>query len=169
MITMLLQTLLRIGLHHCGNYQPRAFFLYDSLNDISIIYHFFLLNRVFFSPFKELTTTLSLFLKNAKHGGYAVGAFNVYNLEGIQAVVAAAEAERSPAILQVNSGFGNDDFCMKSLFQMKIEVPISYCKCVNKIIPQEDESCANQEKLIDEKGFARKHFLVTEKQGHITM
>ena len=30
-----------------------------------------------------------------------MGAFNVYNLEGVMAVVAAAEAERSPAILQV--------------------------------------------------------------------
>lgn len=34
-------------------------------------------------------------------GGYAVGAFNVYNLEGVEAVVAAAEEQRSPAILQV--------------------------------------------------------------------
>lgn len=40
-------------------------------------------------------------LQTARHGGYAVGAFNVYTLEGIQAVVAAAEASRSPAILQV--------------------------------------------------------------------
>lgn len=30
-----------------------------------------------------------------------MGAFNVYNLEGVMAVVAAAEAEKSPAILQV--------------------------------------------------------------------
>ncbi|KAL6839619.1 hypothetical protein ACP4OV_030558 [Aristida adscensionis] len=41
-------------------------------------------------------------LLNAEKGGYAVGAFNVYNLEGIEAVVAAAEAEKSPAILQVH-------------------------------------------------------------------
>ncbi|KAL6631355.1 hypothetical protein ACP70R_028205 [Stipagrostis hirtigluma subsp. patula] len=41
-------------------------------------------------------------LLNAENGGYAVGAFNVYNLEGIEAVVAAAEAEKSPAILQVH-------------------------------------------------------------------
>lgn len=40
-------------------------------------------------------------MKSAENGGYAVGAFNVYNLEGIEAVVAAAEAEKSPAILQV--------------------------------------------------------------------
>uniref|UniRef100_A0A3B6SAX4 Ketose-bisphosphate aldolase class-II family protein n=1 Tax=Triticum aestivum TaxID=4565 RepID=A0A3B6SAX4_WHEAT len=41
-------------------------------------------------------------LLNAEKSGYAVGAFNVYNLEGIEAVIAAAEAEESPAILQVH-------------------------------------------------------------------
>ncbi|XP_042417589.1 uncharacterized protein LOC122006232 isoform X1 [Zingiber officinale] len=43
-------------------------------------------------------------LRDAEKGGYAVGAFNVYNLEGIEAVVSAAEAENSPAILQVHPG-----------------------------------------------------------------
>ncbi|KAL1214324.1 putative 3-hydroxyisobutyrate dehydrogenase [Cardamine amara subsp. amara] len=43
-------------------------------------------------------------LLNAEKGGYAVGAFNVYNLEGVEAVVAAAEEENSPAILQVHPG-----------------------------------------------------------------
>lgn len=41
-------------------------------------------------------------LDGARAGGYAVGAFNVYNLEGARAVVAAAEAERSPAMLQIH-------------------------------------------------------------------
>jgi tagatose 1,6-diphosphate aldolase GatY/KbaY len=48
-----------------------------------------------------LTPTLSL-LQAAEAGGYAIGAFNVYNLEGVKAVVGAAEAERSPAMLQVH-------------------------------------------------------------------
>ncbi|XP_020090236.1 uncharacterized protein LOC109711535 isoform X2 [Ananas comosus] len=43
-------------------------------------------------------------LLNAEKGGYAIGAFNVYNIEGIEAVVSAAEAENSPAILQVHPG-----------------------------------------------------------------
>ncbi|KAG6589640.1 hypothetical protein SDJN03_15063, partial [Cucurbita argyrosperma subsp. sororia] len=43
-------------------------------------------------------------LLNAERGGYAVGAFNVYNLEGVQAVVAAAEEQQSPAILQIHPG-----------------------------------------------------------------
>lgn len=37
---------------------------------------------------------------NAQAGGYAVGAFNVENMEMIQAVVAAAETMRAPVILQ---------------------------------------------------------------------
>jgi tagatose 1,6-diphosphate aldolase GatY/KbaY len=41
-------------------------------------------------------------LRSAQEGGYAIGAFNVYNLEGVRAVVAAAEAERSPAMLQLH-------------------------------------------------------------------
>lgn len=48
-----------------------------------------------------LTTMIDL-LTRAEGEGYAVGGFNVYNLEGVQAVVRAAERERSPAILQVH-------------------------------------------------------------------
>ncbi|XP_057973256.1 uncharacterized protein LOC131161483 [Malania oleifera] len=48
-----------------------------------------------FSSTKEL-------LLNAEKGGYAIGAFNVYNLEGVEAVIAAAEEEKSPAILQIH-------------------------------------------------------------------
>ncbi|KAK1278673.1 hypothetical protein QJS04_geneDACA017166 [Acorus gramineus] len=43
-------------------------------------------------------------LLSAEEGGYAVGAFNVYNLEGAKAVIAAAEVEKSPAILQIHPG-----------------------------------------------------------------
>lgn len=41
-------------------------------------------------------------LAEAQAGGYALGAFNVYNLEGVLAVVGAAEREHSPAVLQVH-------------------------------------------------------------------
>ncbi|WRX19562.1 Fructose-bisphosphate aldolase [Theobroma cacao] len=51
----------------------------------------------------RLSSTKEILL-NAESGGYAVGAFNVYNMEGVEAVVAAAEQERSPAILQVHPG-----------------------------------------------------------------
>lgn len=43
-------------------------------------------------------------LDTALSSDYAIGAFNVYNLEGARAVVAAAEAERSPAMLQIHPG-----------------------------------------------------------------
>lgn len=39
-------------------------------------------------------------LLDAKKHGYAVGAFNVENMEMMQAVIAAAEAEQAPVILQ---------------------------------------------------------------------
>jgi len=43
-------------------------------------------------------------LANAKKNHYAVGAFNVINLEMVQAIVKAAEIEKSPIILQVYHG-----------------------------------------------------------------
>ncbi|XP_052722736.1 uncharacterized protein LOC108345567 isoform X2 [Vigna angularis] len=49
-------------------------------------------------------TSTKEILNNAEKGGYAVGAFNVYNLEGVEAVVSAAEEEQSPAILQIHPG-----------------------------------------------------------------
>ena len=49
-----------------------------------------------------LTSTKSL-LQMAEDGGFAIGAFNVYNLEGAVAVVAAAESQASPAILQIHT------------------------------------------------------------------
>lgn len=51
--------------------------------------------------------TVSFYIKNAEKGGYAVGAFNVYNMEGAEAVVDAAEKENSPAILQVRMRVGS--------------------------------------------------------------
>ncbi len=41
-------------------------------------------------------------LDAANEGRYAVGAFNVNNLEFAKGVVSAAEEERSPAIIQVS-------------------------------------------------------------------
>ncbi|KAK3228316.1 hypothetical protein Dsin_008178 [Dipteronia sinensis] len=49
----------------------------------------------------RLSSTKELLL-NAEKGEYAVGAFNVYNMEGVEAVVTAAEEEYSPAILQIH-------------------------------------------------------------------
>lgn len=50
-----------------------------------------------------LVTTKKMF-KDAYEGGYAVGAFNVNNMEMIQAIVEAANECKSPVILQVSAG-----------------------------------------------------------------
>lgn len=47
---------------------------------------------------------VSELLKDAETGGYAVGAFNCNNMEIVQAIVAAAEAEKAPVILQASQG-----------------------------------------------------------------
>lgn len=49
-----------------------------------------------------LTTTKKMF-EDAYNGGYAIGAFNVNNMEIIQAIVDAAAKENSPVILQASS------------------------------------------------------------------
>lgn len=43
-------------------------------------------------------------LQAARDGGYAVGAFNLNNMEIVQAIVEAAEEERSPVIIQASQG-----------------------------------------------------------------
>lgn len=47
---------------------------------------------------------ISDLLKKAEEGGYAVGAFNCNNMEIVQAIIAAAEAEKSPVIMQASQG-----------------------------------------------------------------
>ncbi len=50
-----------------------------------------------------LVTSKELF-KKAYEGGYAIGGFNVNNMELLQGIVEAGNEERSPLILQVSSG-----------------------------------------------------------------
>ena len=50
-----------------------------------------------------LVTTTEMF-KKAYEGGYAIGAFNVNNMEIIQGIVEAASELNSPVILQVSAG-----------------------------------------------------------------
>ena len=49
-----------------------------------------------------LVTTKEMFEKSMKEG-FAIGAFNVNNMEIIQAIVDAAESQKSPVILQASS------------------------------------------------------------------
>ena len=50
-----------------------------------------------------LVTTKEMF-KKAYDGGYAIGAFNINNMEIVQAITEAAGEARSPVILQVSAG-----------------------------------------------------------------
>ncbi len=53
-----------------------------------------------------LVTTKEMF-KKAYDGGYAIGAFNVNNMEIIQGITEAAKEENAPLILQVSKGARN--------------------------------------------------------------
>ena len=50
-----------------------------------------------------LLTTTEMF-KKAYDGGYAIGAFNVNNMEIVQAIIEAAEEEQAPVIIQASQG-----------------------------------------------------------------
>ena len=50
-----------------------------------------------------IVTSTEMFQK-AYAGGYAIGAFNVNNMEIIQGITEAAAETRSPLILQVSAG-----------------------------------------------------------------
>ena len=50
-----------------------------------------------------LVTTTEMFQK-AYEGGYAIGAFNVNNMEIVQGITEAAKEVSSPLILQVSAG-----------------------------------------------------------------
>ena len=56
-------------------------------------------------------------LQKAKEGKYAVGQFNINNLEWTQAVLTAAQEANSPIILGVSEGAGNT-WVDQKLFQL---------------------------------------------------
>lgn len=69
-----------------------------------------------------LVTTKEMFEKAAK-GGYAIGAFNVNNMEIIQGIIEAANETNSPVILQVSAGarkYANPIY-LKKLVEAAIE------------------------------------------------
>jgi fructose-bisphosphate aldolase class II len=62
-----------------------------------------------------LVTTTEMF-KKAYEGGYAIGAFNVNNMEIIQGITEAAKEENAPIILQVSAGarkYANHNYLVK--------------------------------------------------------
>ena len=76
-----------------------------------------------------LVTTKEMF-KKAYEGGYAVGAFNVNNMEIIQGITEAAKENNAPVILQVSEGarkYANHTYLTKLVEAAAIEtgVPIA--------------------------------------------
>lgn len=72
-----------------------------------------------------LVTTTEMF-KKAYEGHYAVGAFNVNNMEIIQGIVEAAKETRSPLILQVSAGarkYARASYLKKLVEAALIEAP----------------------------------------------
>lgn len=72
-----------------------------------------------------LVTTTEMF-KKAYEGGYAIGAFNVNNMEIVQAITEAAGELRSPVILQVSAGarkYANATYLRKLVEAAVIENP----------------------------------------------
>ena len=72
-----------------------------------------------------LVTTTEMF-KKAYDGGYAVGAFNVNNMEIVQGITEACKEERAPVILQVSKGaraYANHTYLVKLVEAAIIECP----------------------------------------------
>ena len=72
-----------------------------------------------------LVTTTEMF-KKAYAGGYAIGAFNVNNMEIVQAITEACREENSPVILQVSKGaraYANHTYLVKLVEAAVIECP----------------------------------------------
>ncbi|MDO5775214.1 MAG: class II fructose-1,6-bisphosphate aldolase [Eubacteriales bacterium] len=72
-----------------------------------------------------LVTTTEMF-KKAYNGGYAVGAFNVNNMEIVQGITEACREEHAPVILQVSKGaraYANNTYLIKLVEAAVIECP----------------------------------------------
>ena len=62
-----------------------------------------------------LVTSTEMF-KKAYDGGYAIGAFNVNNMEIVQGITEACQEEHAPVILQVSKGaraYANHNYLVK--------------------------------------------------------
>lgn len=76
-----------------------------------------------------LVTTTEMF-KKAYDGGYAIGAFNVNNMEIVQGITEAAKEVNAPLILQVSKGaraYANHTYLMKLVEAAIIETGLPIC------------------------------------------
>lgn len=72
-----------------------------------------------------LVTSTEMF-KKAYEGGYAIGAFNVNNMEIVQGITEACKEEKAPVILQVSKGaraYANHTYLVKLVEAAIIECP----------------------------------------------
>ncbi len=72
-----------------------------------------------------LVTTTEMF-KKAYNGGYAIGAFNVNNMEIVQGITEACRETHSPVILQVSKGaraYANHTYLVKLVEAALVECP----------------------------------------------
>ncbi len=73
-----------------------------------------------------LVNTIDMF-KKAYEGGYAIGAFNVNNMEIVQGITEAAKEVSAPLILQVSSGarkYANHTYLMKLIEAALVETDL---------------------------------------------
>lgn len=82
-------------------------------------------------------------LQNAQKNGYAIAAFNIHNLETIQAVVEAAWEEQSPVIIQTtpgtlkHAGISYVVACVKAaadLYDIPIALHLDHCESFDTVI-----------------------------------
>ena len=76
-----------------------------------------------------LVTTTEMF-KKAYNGGYAIGAFNVNNMEIVQGITEAAKEVSAPLILQVSKGaraYANHTYLVKLVEAAIIETGLPIC------------------------------------------
>jgi len=76
-----------------------------------------------------LVTSTEMF-KKAYDGGYAIGAFNVNNMEIVQGITEAAKDLNAPLILQVSKGaraYANHTYLMKLVEAAEIETQLPIC------------------------------------------
>lgn len=72
-----------------------------------------------------LVTSTEMF-KKAYDGGYAIGAFNVNNMEIVQGITEACQEQKAPVILQVSKGaraYANHTYLIKMVEAAVIECP----------------------------------------------
>ena len=72
-----------------------------------------------------LVTSTEMF-KKAYHGGYAIGAFNVNNMEIVQGITEACQEQKAPVILQVSKGaraYANHTYLLK-----RVEAAVIECR-----------------------------------------